>query len=68
MIIMDKTGLLRKMLSRTYLVKEEAKASGFQAMKNCITLAMQANAAGLMSKLGITYKSANSKFPQNKIP
>ena len=44
---MGETGLYwKRMPSRTFLFKDEEKASGFKAHKDCVTLLMCGNAAG----------------------
>lgn len=64
---MDETGLFwKKMPSRTYIMKDEAKAPGFKAQKDRITLIMCGNAAGFMMKPGLIYKSANPRALKNK--
>ncbi|XP_060768610.1 tigger transposable element-derived protein 1-like [Neoarius graeffei] len=64
---MDETGLYwKKMPSRTYIMKEEARAPGFKAQKDRITLLMCGNAAGHMLKPGLIYKSANPRALKNK--
>ena len=64
---MDETGLFwKRMPSRTFLFKEEAKAPGFKAHKDRVTLVMCGNAAGFMSKPGLVYKSKNSRALKNK--
>ncbi|KAF7239066.1 Tigger transposable element-derived protein 1 [Varanus komodoensis] len=63
----DETGLFwKKMLSRTYIMKDEAKAPGFKAQKDRVTLIMCGNSAGYMMKPGLIYKSANPKALKNK--
>ncbi|XP_048839235.1 tigger transposable element-derived protein 1-like [Brienomyrus brachyistius] len=64
---MDKTGLFwKKMPLRTYLMKEEARAPGFKAQKDRVTLIMCSNAAGHLLKPGLIYKSANPRALKNK--
>uniref|UniRef100_A0A8C5PZV7 DDE-1 domain-containing protein n=1 Tax=Leptobrachium leishanense TaxID=445787 RepID=A0A8C5PZV7_9ANUR len=64
---MDETGLFwKKMLSRTYIMKDEAKAPGFKAQKDRVTLIMCGNAAGYMMKPGLIHKSANPRALKNK--
>ncbi|XP_064117867.1 tigger transposable element-derived protein 1-like [Macrobrachium nipponense] len=64
---MDGTGLFwKKMSSRTYLMKDEAKASGFKAQKDRVTLLMCGNAAGFILKPGLINKAANSRALKNK--
>ncbi|XP_066976300.1 tigger transposable element-derived protein 1-like [Macrobrachium rosenbergii] len=64
---MDETGLFwKKMPSRTYLMKDEAKASGFKAQKDRVTLIMCGNAAGFILKPGLIYKAANPSALKNK--
>ena len=46
---MDETGLFwKKMLSRTFLMKDEMKAPGFKTPKDRVTRIMCGNAACLM--------------------
>lgn len=46
---MDETGLFwKRMPSRTFIMKEEARAPGFKAYKDRVTLIMCGNAAGFM--------------------
>lgn len=53
---MDETGLFwKKMPSRTYIMQEEAKAPGFKAQKDRVTLVMCGNAASFMIKPGLIY-------------
>lgn len=48
---MDETGLFwKRMPSRTFIMQDEAKASGFKAQKDHVTLGMCGNAAGFMIK------------------
>ncbi|XP_070618401.1 tigger transposable element-derived protein 1-like [Erythrolamprus reginae] len=64
---MDKTGLFwKRMPSRTFLFKEEAKASGFKAFKDCVTLVMCGNAAGYLLKPALIYRSRNPRALKNK--
>ncbi|XP_066977814.1 tigger transposable element-derived protein 1-like [Macrobrachium rosenbergii] len=64
---MDETGLFwKRMPSRTFLFKEEAKASGFKAFKDHVTLVMCGNAAGFLLKPGLIYKSKNPRALKNK--
>ncbi|XP_039608826.1 tigger transposable element-derived protein 1-like [Polypterus senegalus] len=64
---MDETALFWKwMPSYTFIMKEEAKAPGFKAHKDRITLVMCANAAGFMIKPGLVYKSKNPRALNNK--
>ncbi|XP_064089285.1 tigger transposable element-derived protein 1-like [Macrobrachium nipponense] len=64
---MDETCLFwKKMPSRTYLMKDEAKAPGFKAQKDRVTLIMCGNAAGFMLKPGLIYKAANPRALKNK--
>lgn len=58
----DETGLFwKKMLSRTYIMKDEAKAPGFKAQKDRLVLIMCGNAADYMMKPGLIYKAANPR-------
>ncbi|XP_066952342.1 tigger transposable element-derived protein 1-like [Macrobrachium rosenbergii] len=64
---MDETGLFwKRMPSTTYLMKDEAKTTGFKVQKDRITLIMCGNAAGHMLKPGLIYKSANPRALKNK--
>ena len=64
---MDETALFyKKMPSRTFLMKDEAKAPGFKAQKDRVTLIMCGNAAGFMLKPGLIYKAANPRTLKNK--
>ncbi|XP_064115153.1 tigger transposable element-derived protein 1-like [Macrobrachium nipponense] len=64
---MDETGLFRKkMPSRTYLMLDEAKASGLKTQKDRLTLMMCWNAAGFMLKPGLFYKASNTRALKNK--
>ncbi|XP_070614248.1 tigger transposable element-derived protein 1-like [Erythrolamprus reginae] len=64
---MDETGLFwKRMPSRTFIMKEEAKAPGFKAQKDRVTLVMCGNAAGFMVKPGLIYKSLNPRALKNK--
>nr|XP_061782207.1 tigger transposable element-derived protein 1-like [Nerophis lumbriciformis] len=64
---MAETGLFwKRMPSRTFIMKEEAKAPGFKAQKDRLTLVMCGNAAGFMIKPGIIYKSENPRALKNK--
>lgn len=48
---MDETGLFwKRMPSRTFIMQDEAKASGFKVQKDHVTLGMCGNAAGFMIK------------------
>ncbi|XP_070614807.1 tigger transposable element-derived protein 1-like [Erythrolamprus reginae] len=64
---MDETGLLwKRMPLHTFLMKEKAKASGFKAQKDQVTLIMCGNAAGFMIKPGLIYKSRNPRALKNR--
>ncbi|XP_039598433.1 tigger transposable element-derived protein 1-like [Polypterus senegalus] len=64
---MDETALFwKRMPSRIFIMKEEARAPGFKAHKDRITLVMCANAAGFMIKPGLVYKSKNPRAKKNK--
>ncbi|XP_051781620.1 tigger transposable element-derived protein 1-like [Erpetoichthys calabaricus] len=64
---MDETALFwKRMPSRTFITKEEAKAPGFKAHKDRITLVVCGNAAGFMIKPGLIYKSKNPWALRNK--
>ncbi|XP_064089304.1 tigger transposable element-derived protein 1-like [Macrobrachium nipponense] len=63
----DHTSLFwKKMPSRTYLMKDEASASGFKAQKDRVTLIMCGNVAGFMLKPGLIYRAANPRALKNK--
>uniref|UniRef100_A0A3P9IA29 DDE-1 domain-containing protein n=1 Tax=Oryzias latipes TaxID=8090 RepID=A0A3P9IA29_ORYLA len=49
------------MPSRTFKMQEEAKAPGFKAQKDRLTLVMCGNAAGFMIKPGLIYRSKNPR-------
>lgn len=64
---MDETALFwKKMPSRTFIMQEEAKASGLKAQKDRVTLVMCGNAAGFMIKPGLIYRSKNPRALKNK--
>ncbi|XP_029640401.1 tigger transposable element-derived protein 1-like [Octopus sinensis] len=64
---MDKMSLFwKRMLSQTFLFKDESKASGFKVYKDYVTLVMCGNAAGFLLKPGINYKSKNPRALKNK--
>ncbi|XP_070611021.1 tigger transposable element-derived protein 1-like [Erythrolamprus reginae] len=64
---MDETGLFwKRMPSRTFLMQDEAKAPGFKAMKDRVTLIMCGNAAGFLLKPGLIYKSQNPRALKNR--
>ncbi|XP_060765555.1 tigger transposable element-derived protein 1-like [Neoarius graeffei] len=64
---MDETGLFwKRMPSRTFIMQEEAKAPGFKAQKDRLTLVMCGNAAGFMIKPGLIYRSKNPRALKNK--
>ncbi|XP_070582413.1 homocysteine-responsive endoplasmic reticulum-resident ubiquitin-like domain member 2 protein isoform X3 [Erythrolamprus reginae] len=64
---MDETGLFwKRMPSRTFLMQDEAKAPGFKAMKDRVTLIMCGNAAGFLLKPGLIYKSRNPRALKNR--
>ncbi|XP_070582820.1 tigger transposable element-derived protein 1-like [Erythrolamprus reginae] len=64
---MDETGLFwKRMPSRTFLMQDEAKAPGFKAMKDRVTLVMCGNAAGFLLKPGLIYKSRNPRALKNR--
>lgn len=54
------------MLSRTYIVKGEAKAPEFKAQKDKVTLIMCGSAPGYMMKPGLIYTAANPRALKNK--
>ncbi|XP_064089935.1 tigger transposable element-derived protein 1-like [Macrobrachium nipponense] len=67
MFNMDETGLFwKKMPSRMFFYKDEVKKPGFKAHKDRVTLLMCGNAAGLMLKPGLIYKSLNPHALKNK--
>ena len=64
---MDETGLFWKQIpSRTFIMIEEAQATGFKNQKDRLTLIMCGNAAGFMLKTGLIYRSANPRAMKNK--
>ncbi|XP_070592955.1 tigger transposable element-derived protein 1-like [Erythrolamprus reginae] len=64
---MDETGLFwKRMPSRTFLMQDEAKAPGFKAMKDRVTLIMCGNAAGFLMNPGLIYKSRNPRALKNR--
>lgn len=64
---MAETGLFWKRLpSCTSIMKEEARAPGFKAQKDRVTLIMCGNADGFMIKPGLIYKSQNPRALKNK--
>lgn len=64
---MDETGLFwKRMPKRTYIMKEEARAPGFKAYKDRVTLVMCGNAAGFMIKPALIYKAKNPRALKNK--
>uniref|UniRef100_UPI00358E5639 tigger transposable element-derived protein 1-like n=1 Tax=Myxine glutinosa TaxID=7769 RepID=UPI00358E5639 len=64
---MDETGLFwKRMPSRTFIMKDEAKAPGFKAQKDRVTVIMCGNAAGFMIKPGLIYKSKNPRALKNR--
>lgn len=64
---MDETGLFwKRMPSRTFIMQDEAKAPGFKAQKDRVTLVMCGNAAGFMIKPGLIYRSKNPRALKNK--
>ncbi|XP_070611616.1 zinc finger protein 277 isoform X2 [Erythrolamprus reginae] len=64
---MDETGLFwKRMPSRTFLMQDEAKAPGFKAQKDRVTLIMCGNAAGFLMKPGLIYKSRNPRALKNR--
>ncbi|XP_070618050.1 tigger transposable element-derived protein 1-like [Erythrolamprus reginae] len=64
---MDETGLFwKRMPSRTFLMQDEAKAPGFKAMKDRVTLIMCGNAAGFLLKPGLIYRSRNPRALKNR--
>lgn len=63
---MDETGLFwKKMPFRTFIMKEEARASGFKAQKDRVTL-MCGNAAGFLMKPALIYKSEKPQGPEKE--
>ncbi|KAL2098487.1 hypothetical protein ACEWY4_004967 [Coilia grayii] len=64
---MDETTLFwKRMPSRTSIMQDEAKAPGFKAQKDRVTLVMCGNAAGFMIKPGLIYRSKNPRALKNK--
>lgn len=64
---MDETGLMwKKMPSRKFIMNEEAKAPGFKAYKDRMTLILCGNVAGFLLKPGLIYKSKNPYALKNK--
>ncbi|XP_061637353.1 heterogeneous nuclear ribonucleoprotein U-like protein 1 isoform X5 [Phyllopteryx taeniolatus] len=64
---MDETGLYwKRMPSRTFIMNEEARASGFKAHKDRLCLIICGNAAGHMIKPALIYKSKNPRALKNK--
>ncbi|XP_035265329.1 tigger transposable element-derived protein 1-like [Anguilla anguilla] len=64
---MDETGLFwKRMPSRTFIMQDEAKAPGFKAQKDRVTLVMCGNTAGFMIKPGLIYRSKNPRALKNK--
>ncbi|XP_017165864.1 tigger transposable element-derived protein 1-like isoform X2 [Poecilia reticulata] len=64
---MNETGLFWKGIpSRTFIMKDEAKAPGFKAQKDHVTVIMCGNAAGFMIKPGLIYKSKNPRALKHK--
>ena len=64
---MDETGLLwKRMPSRTFIMQGEAKAPGFKAQKDRLTLVMCGNAAAFMIKPGLIYRSKNPRALKTK--
>uniref|UniRef100_A0A3B3WHD8 DDE-1 domain-containing protein n=1 Tax=Poecilia mexicana TaxID=48701 RepID=A0A3B3WHD8_9TELE len=59
---MNETGLFwKRMPSRTFIMKDEAKAPVFKAQKDHVTVIMCLNAAGFMIKPGLIYNSKNPR-------
>ncbi|XP_068222864.1 tigger transposable element-derived protein 1-like [Palaemon carinicauda] len=64
---MDETGLFwKRVLSWTFLYKDEVKKPGLTAHKDRVTLLMCGNAAGFMVKPSLIYKSLNPQALKNK--
>jgi hypothetical protein len=64
---MDETGLFwKRMPSRTFIMKDEATASGFKAQKDRVTLILCGNTAGHMIKPALIYKAKNPRALKNK--
>ncbi|KAI5100977.1 hypothetical protein C0J45_9963 [Silurus meridionalis] len=64
---MDETGLFwKKMPSRTFIMKDEARTPGFKAQKDRVTLILCGNAAGFLMKPALIYKSANPRALKRK--
>lgn len=51
---------------RTFIMQDKAKAPGFKAPKDCVTLVMCGNAAGFMIKPVLIYRSKNPGALKNK--
>lgn len=66
-LIMDETGLFwKKMLSRTYIMKDETKAPRSNSQKDRVTLIMCGSAAGYVMKPGLIYKLTSLRALKNK--
>ncbi|XP_068617067.1 tigger transposable element-derived protein 1-like [Brachionichthys hirsutus] len=64
---MDSTGLFwKRMPSRTFIMQEEARAPGFEAYKDRVTLILCGNAAGFLLKPGLIYKTKTPRALKNK--
>jgi hypothetical protein len=65
---MDETELFWKIMpSRTFIFKDEAKARGFKAYIDRITVLICGNAEGILLKPALIYKSKNPKALKTKI-
>ena len=64
---MDETGLFwKRMPSRTFIFKNEAKVRGFKAYKDRITPVICGNAEGFLLKPVLIYKAKNPRALKNK--
>ncbi|XP_054648760.1 tigger transposable element-derived protein 1-like [Dunckerocampus dactyliophorus] len=64
---MDETGLFwKRMPSRTFIFKDEAKVHGFKAYKDRVTVVMCGNAEGFLLKPALIYKAKNPRALKNK--
>nr|XP_057942280.1 tigger transposable element-derived protein 1-like [Doryrhamphus excisus] len=64
---MDETGLFwKRMPSRTFIFKDEAKVCGFKAYKDRVTVIMCGNAEGFLLKPALICKAKNPRALKNK--
>ncbi|XP_054610573.1 tigger transposable element-derived protein 1-like [Dunckerocampus dactyliophorus] len=64
---MDETGLFwKRMPSRTFIFKDEAKDCGFKAYKDRVTVIMCGNAEGFLLKPALINKAKNPRALKNK--